>query len=347
MKPRLKLIKDQVIVITGATSGIGLTTARMAADEGASLVLAARGRDALDQLAGELRLHGARVVAITADVGVPHDVARIGQAAIERFGRIDTWINNAGVAIFGKLEDVSLQDHQRLFQTNFWGVVHGSLEALKHMKTRGGALINLGSEASDVALPLQAMYSASKHAVKGFTDALRVELAHDGAPVSVTLIKPAAVDTLFTVHAKNYMDREAALPPPIYAPELVAQAILYAARHPRRDVYVGAASRLMSLGGFHLPALMDRYMRHILFRKQMREPCAARVPQCRRDALHAPDPANAMRERQGMGMVARVAESSTYTALSMRTRPLLGALLGVGALFAAWRLARRRTGHEC
>ncbi|MDQ1921099.1 SDR family oxidoreductase [Massilia pseudoviolaceinigra] len=346
MKPRLKPLKDQVMVITGATSGIGLTTARMAADEGASLVLAARGRDALEQLAGELRLHGAQVVAVTADVGVPHDVARIGRAAIERFGRIDTWINNAGVAIFGKLEDVTLQDHQRLFQTNFWGVVHGSLEALKHMKARGGALINLGSEVSDVAVPLQGMYSSSKHAVKGFTDALRVELAHDGAPVSVTLIKPAAVDTLFTVHAKNYMEKEPALPPPIYAPELVAQAILYAARHPRRDVYVGAASRLMSLGGFHLPSLMDRYMRYALFRKQMREPSAMPATQTRRDALHAPDPANAMRERQGMGMVAQVAESSTYTALSMRTRPLLSALLGVGALFAAWRLSRRRTGHE-
>ncbi|HEX8614784.1 MAG TPA: SDR family oxidoreductase [Telluria sp.] len=354
MKLRLKPLKDQVMVITGATSGIGLTTARMAADEGASLVLAARGRDALDQLAGELRLHGAQVAAVTADVGVPHDVARIGHAAIERFGRIDTWVNNAGVAIFGKLDEVALQDHQRLFQTNFWGVVHGSLEALKHMKARGGALINVGSEASDVALPLQGMYAASKHAVKGFTDALRIELAHEHTPVAVTLIKPASVDTLFTLHAKNYMDKEPALPPPIYAPELVAQAILYAACHSRRDIYVGGASRLMSLAGYHLPALMDRLMRGPLLRSQMREPNGqpngepARMPamRARRDALHAPDPANAMRERQGMGMVAPVAESSMYTALSMRTRPLMSALLGVGALFAAWRLARRRTGHE-
>ncbi|NHZ61675.1 SDR family oxidoreductase [Massilia genomosp. 1] len=347
MKPRLKPLKDQVMVITGATSGIGLTTARMAADEGASLVLAARGRDALEQLAGELRLHGAQVAVVTADVGVPHDVSRIGHAAMERFGRIDTWVNNAGVAIFGKLDEVAPQDHQRLFQTNYWGVVHGSLEALKHMKGRGGALVNVGSEASDVALPLQGMYAASKHAVKAFTDALRIELAHQGAPVAVTLIKPASVDTLFTVHAKNYMEKEPALLPPIYAPELVAQAILYAARHPRRDVYVGGAARLMSLAAYHLPALTDRLLGGPLLRRQKRAPCGMPATRARRDALHAPDPANTMRERQGMGMVARVEESSTYTALSMRTRPLLGALLAVGALFAAWRLARRRTGHEC
>jgi hypothetical protein len=168
---------------------------------------------------------------------------------MERFGRIDTWVNNAGVSIFGRNEDIPLEDMQRLFQTNYWGVVHGSLEAVKHMKTRGGgAIINLGSELSDRSIPLQGMYSASKHAVKAFTDSLRMELEKEGAPISVTLVKPAAIDTMFAVHAKNYMDKEPALPPPVYAPELVAKSILYAAQHPKRDVFVGGAAKALSAG---------------------------------------------------------------------------------------------------
>jgi short-subunit dehydrogenase len=337
MSVNLKNINEQVMVITGATSGIGLTTARMAADQGAKLVLAARGNDALDQLASELRRKGSQVATVAADVGNPADVERIGQVAMERFGRIDTWINNAGIGMFGRNEEVSLEDKQRLFQTNFWGVVHGSLEAVKHMKKRGGgALINLGSEVSDRAVPLQGMYAASKHAVKAFTDSLRLELEEEKAPISVTLIKPAAIDTMFAVHARNYMDKEPALPAPIYAPELVAKAILYAAQHPKRDVFIGAASKLISVGGFTMPRMLDRYMRAAMFRQQQSPMDSAPG---RRDALHAPDPTHELRERQGMA--AKVHESAPYTAVALRSKPLMTALLGGGALLAAWTFARR------
>src|SRR5690606_6572309 len=128
---------------------------------------------------------------------------------IARFGRIDTWINNAGISIFGRLEEVTEEDSRRLFDTNFWGVVHGSLAALPYLRKNGGALINVGSEVSDAVVPYQGMYSASKHAVKGFTDALRVEVEEmDEAPISITLIQPSAVNTPFPMHAKNYMDKE-------------------------------------------------------------------------------------------------------------------------------------------
>lgn len=336
MKIKLKPIDKQVVVITGATCGIGLTTARMAAEQGATLVLAARNGAALEQLAQELVADEVPVATVVADVGKADDVARIGEAAIGHFGRIDTWINNAGVAVFGKLEEVQPEDHRRLFETNFWGVVNGSLEALKYMKARGGALINLGSEVSDRAVPLQGMYSASKHAVKGFTDALRMELEHDKVPVSVTLIKPAAVDTLFAVHAKNYMDREPALPPPIYAPEIVASAILYAAQHPKRDVFVGGAAKAMSVGGFNMPALMDRYMSQAMFKQQRSEvPVATERP----DALHAFDPAQELRERQGMSD--KVVERCPYTAVSLRSEPVMTALLGGSALYAVWSMRRK------
>ncbi len=335
MKIKLKPIDKQVLVITGATSGIGLTTARMAAEQGATLVLAARNGAALEQLAGELAADEVPVATVVADVGKVDDVARIAETAIERFGRIDTWINNAGVAIFGRLEQIAPEDHRRLFETNFWGVVNGSLEALKYLKARGGALINVGSEVSDRAVPLQGMYSASKHAVKGFTDALRVELEHDKVPVSVTLVKPAAVDTLFAVHAKNYMDREPTLPPPIYAPEVVARAILYAAQHPKRDVFVGAAAKAFSVGGFHMPSLMDRYMAKALFKQQRSDVPA---PKERPDALHAFDPAQELKERQGMSD--KVVEHCPYTAVSLRRGPLMAAILGGSALYAVWNWGR-------
>ena len=336
MKIKLKPIDKQVVVITGATSGIGLTTARMAAEQGATLVLSARNGQALKQLAQEFAADEVPVTTVTADVGKAEDVARIGQAAIDHFGRIDTWINNAGVSVFGRLEDVQPEDHRRLFDTNFWGVVHGSLEAVRHLKGRGGALINLGSEVSDRAVPLQGMYSASKHAVKGFTDALRMELEHDKAPVSVTLIKPAAVDTLFALHAKNYMEREPTLPPPIYAPEIVARAILYAAQHPKRDVFVGGAAKAFSVGGFHMPSLMDRYMSKAMFKQQKSEmPTRSDRP----DALHGFDAGQELKQREGMSY--KVVERCPYTAVSLRSKPVMAALLGGSALYAVWSWGRK------
>lgn len=335
MQVSLKKLSEQVILITGATSGIGLTTARMAAGGGAKLVLAARNAEALNQLAEELTARGAQALAVPTDVGVRDDVAKLGQAAIDRFGRIDTWVNNAGVSIFGRHEDVTDEDRQRLFQTNFWGVVHGSLEALPRMRG-GGALINVGSEVSDRAVPLQGIYSASKHAVKGFTDSLRMEIEKDEVPISVTLVKPAAIDTMLTVHAKNYMPHEPRLPPPLYAPEVVASAILHAAQHPQRDVYVGGAAKMIAVGSFHLPRLVDRYMKATMFKQQQSDRPA--LPD-RRDTLYAPD-SHPLQQRLG-ARYSRVHERSPYTAMALRSGPLTTALLFGGAAFAAWKLLAR------
>jgi short-subunit dehydrogenase len=265
-----KPISEQVIVITGASSGIGLATARAAAAQGARLVLAARGEDALREIEQHLRNEGAEVVTVAADVGDRAEVERIATAALERFGGFDTWVNNAGHSIYGKLEEVSLEDSERIFQTNFWGVVHGSLVALRTLKPRGGALINIGSVTSDYPVPLQGMYSASKHAVKGFTDALRMELQDEQAPVSVTLIKPTSIDTPFPQHARNYMKEEPKLPPPVYAPEEVAMAILYAATHPKREIYIGGSAKGMTVMRRAVPAAMDRVGGSMMVKQQRR-----------------------------------------------------------------------------
>jgi short-subunit dehydrogenase len=336
MAIKLKKLDEQVIVITGATSGIGLATARMAADAGAKLVLAARDADALDALAHEMRqVYRAEVATVAADVGKPDDVARIGKTAIDQFGRVDTWINNAGVSVYGKNEYVALEDMRHVMQTNFWGVVNGSLEAVRLLKAHGGgALINLGSETSDRSIALQGTYSASKQAVKGFTESLRMELQQDKAPISVTLIKPASIDTPFTQHAKNYMEMEPTLPPPVYAPELVARTILHAAETPQRDLFVGGRARAVSVAGQFMPRSLDRLMRATIFRQQQSEEPSSPT---RRDSLYAPVPEHELRQRNKS---AAPAERNLTTAFQMRSGATRTVLLG-GALLAAWTLMRR------
>jgi NAD(P)-dependent dehydrogenase (short-subunit alcohol dehydrogenase family) len=153
---------------------------------------------------------------------------------------------------------VSDEDSRRLFETNFWGLVNGSLVAARQLEQRGGgAIINIGSVASDVPLPLQGMYAASKHAVKGFTNSLRLEIEEKGAPVSVTLIKPGSIDTPFPHHARNYMEHEPKLPPPVYAPSEVANAILEAAVSPHREIFVGGSARVMSTVSRLAPRLFE------------------------------------------------------------------------------------------
>src|SRR5690349_16827560 len=176
MKLQLKPLNEQVVVITGATSGIGLTTARLAARRGAKVVLAARSGSDLRQLTDEIRKAGGQATYAVADVASESEVRGIAQEAIRAFGGFDTWVNNAGVSVYGEAMDVATADMRRVFDTNVWGVINGSRAAVEHLRSRGGALVNVGSEVSDVAVPLQAIYSASKHAVKGWTDGLRMEL---------------------------------------------------------------------------------------------------------------------------------------------------------------------------
>lgn len=255
----LKPLDQQVMVITGASSGIGLATARAAAEKGVKLVLASRSEETLDEVVRGITAAGGEAIHVTADVSDSAQIHKVAEAALERFGRIDTWVNNAGLSIYGRLDEVSEEDNRRLFDINFWGVVNGSLIALPHLKRNGGALINVGSEVSEAVVPLQGMYSASKHAVKGFTDALRVEIQEvDDAPVSITLIQPTAVDTPFPEHARNYMDQEPKLPTPMIEPQKVAEAILEAAVKPTRAIKVGAMAKLNTTVAKISPALGEK-----------------------------------------------------------------------------------------
>ena len=333
---RPKALKDQVIVITGASSGIGLATARMAARRGARVVLAARNGEDLTAVTDEIVANGGQAIAVVADVADEAAVSRLGESALLAFGTIDTWVNNAGLSIYGKLMDVPLADKRKLFDVNFWGLVHGCRTAVRLMKSRGGVLINIGSEVSDVAIPLQGIYSASKHAVKGYTDALRMELEHDRIPIAVTLVKPSAINTPYPEHARNYLeDGVPALPPPLYAPEVVAEAILKCAERPVRDVIVGGAGRLQVAMGTVAPRLTDKFMERAMFDQQKAY-----------DRSHANEGNLERPQRDGRAYGphrGHVMKSSAYTkaALSDITRAL--PFVAAGVVFAAgvrrWREA--------
>ena len=278
MSVQLKALEDQVMVITGASSGIGLATARLAAEKGVSLVLAARSESALKQIVGEIEATGVEVIGVPCDVSDRTQVDKVAEAAIRKFNRIDTWVNNAGVSIYGRLDEVSEKDSRRLFDTNFWGIVNGSLAALPYLRKNGGALINVGSEVSEAVVPLQGMYSASKHAVKGFTDALRVEIEEvDKAQISITLIQPTAVNTPYPQHARNYMEDEPKLPTPQVEAQQVADAILDAAKSPTRSKKVGAGSVINTTIAKMAPSLGDKISAKQVGRQQYNE--APRNPQ--------------------------------------------------------------------
>lgn len=322
-----KRLQDQVVVITGASSGIGLATARMAAARGARVVLTSRNEADLRMATEDINIRGGRATHVVADVAVPADMDRIADIAIREFGGFDTWVNNAGVSIYGKLTDVPMEDKKRLFDTNFWGVVNGCRTAVRHFARRGGTIINIGSIVSDRAIPLQGMYSASKHAVRGYTDALRMELEHDKLPVTVTLVKPASTNTPFVDHARNYMAEAPTLPPPVYAPEVVAEAILQCAERRIREITVGGGGRVITAIGRLAPRTTDVYMERAMF-EQQKDNSRTVSPL---DSLFHPT-----RDGQATGPYAgHVMKSSIYTKAVMSDMTRALPYLAAGAVLAA------------
>jgi NAD(P)-dependent dehydrogenase (short-subunit alcohol dehydrogenase family) len=219
----------------------------------------------------ELEATGARVAIVAADVAIESDLDRIAERAIAAFGGFDTWINNAAVGMYGTVDQVPIADHRRTFEVNYFGTLYGSLAAARHLKARGGgAIINVGSILGDRSIILQGPYSATKHAVQGLTDTLRVELERDRAGISVTLVKPGGCGTPYPEHARNYMQVPPRIPQPLYHPSVIADAILFACETPRRVMYVGSGGLASSLLGQLAPRFTDRIMEAVGPRVQQR-----------------------------------------------------------------------------
>ncbi|MFC3607507.1 SDR family oxidoreductase [Stutzerimonas tarimensis] len=335
MNLTLKPLREQVIVITGASSGIGLATARMAVEAGARVVLVARNEEALADIQRQLDA-GDRLMYVVADVGKREELDRVASDTLDRFGGFDTWINNAGASVWGRLDEVDDEDHHRVMQTNYWGTLYGSTIAMAHLREKGGAIINIGSLESAVALPFHATYSASKHAIKALTEVMRVELQKSQAPISVTLVRPSSTDTLFMDHSKNRLPSAPIFPPPVYAPEVVAQAILYAAEHPQRDVYIGNTKFLTRLAQ-HAPGLTDWIKRTFIYDKlQSGKPDSD--PQ---GALHNADVGNAIDGLVSGNYPGRTMKTSLYTRASQHPVATTAAVM-LGALTLASLMTRRR-----
>jgi short-subunit dehydrogenase len=273
---------------------------------------------------------------VVGDVVDDEAMEMLAQRALDEFGAIDTWVNNAGIGLYGRLEDVSMADKRRLFDVNFWGVVNGCKVAVRTMRRQGGgAIINIGSVESERALPLHGIYAASKHAVKAYTDTLRMELEADAVPIAVTLVKPAAINTPFIEHARNYMNEEAEYIPPVYAPEEVARAILRCAEVPTRDIFVGGSGKVISLMEKVAPRTMDRLLERGGFAGQKKDETAHTG-----DALYAPG-----RDGRRRGRTRHMTfERSAYTRAATSDLVRLMPLLAVGALVAGTIRSMRKGG---
>lgn len=259
MTIKLKPLHEQVLFITGATSGIGLATVHRAVEQGAKVFMVARNEDELQKIQDEMRHKGYDTAFAVVDVAEIDQIQSAADKCISTFGRIDTFVNNAGISIYSKLMDTSIEEAKRLFDTNFWGVVNGCKVAVSLMRDSGGVIMNIGSVLSNVALPIQGLYSASKHAVKGYTDALRRELMAEKTPIQVTLILPSAIDTPYPEHAASHIG-EPMHTPPVYAADVVAQAILKCATKPTRELGVGSSSFLFPIMDRFFPRIQDFIM---------------------------------------------------------------------------------------
>ncbi len=257
----LKPIGQQVVAIVGASSGIGRESALRFAKKGAKVAVAARSQSGLDSLVKEIEHLGGEAIAISADVADFSQVQAIAQKTVDRFGRLDTWVHTAATSVFARFEQITPEEFKRVIEVNLMGQVYGAMAALPHLRREGqGALIHITSMEARRSLPLQSAYSASKHGIEGFLESLRVELRHDGVPISVTNVMPATINTPFYNKGLTKLGMQPTGVPPYYQPDLVANAIVYVAEHPTRDIIVGDVGRALDVMQKLSPALVDTFL---------------------------------------------------------------------------------------
>ncbi len=259
---QLKLVGDQVVVLMGASSGIGRETALRFARKGAKVVVSARGEEGLDSLVEEIRREDGEAIAVPADTSEFDQVKAVADRAVQEYGRLDTWVHLAAVGLFATFEETTPEEFRRVIDVNLMGQAYGAMAALPHIKREGGgALIHVSSMGAKRSIPLQSAYCASKHGIDGFLESLRVELRREKLPISVTQVLPATINTPLFDKARTKLGVKPVAPPPIYQPGIVSEAILQAAENPARDLVVGGAAKAVILSQALSPRLVDVLLR--------------------------------------------------------------------------------------
>jgi NADP-dependent 3-hydroxy acid dehydrogenase YdfG len=250
-----------VAVVTGASSGVGRATVRALAHRGASVALIARGRDGLEAARQEVESLGARALVLPLDVADADAVEEAAGAVEEHLGPIDVWVNNAMLSVFAPVHELHADEVRRVTEVTYLGYVHGTLAALRRMRPRdSGVIVQVGSALAYRSLPLQAAYCGAKHAIDGFSESLRCELLHDRSGVQVTRVQMPALNTPHFSVVRSRLDRKPQPVPPIFQPEVAAEAIVWAAEHPRRELYVALSTAQAIFGDRLAPGLADRYL---------------------------------------------------------------------------------------
>jgi NAD(P)-dependent dehydrogenase (short-subunit alcohol dehydrogenase family) len=271
---------SEVVVITGASAGVGRATAREFAKRGASIGLLARGEPALEAARNEIEELGGRALVLPVDVSNHEEVDRAALEIERKLGPIAIWVNNAMVSVFSPAREMEPDEFKRVTEVTYLGVVHGTMAALRYMAPRGrGTIVQVGSALAYRSIPLQSAYCAAKHAVAGFTDSLRSELIHDGIDVHLTMVQLPALNTPQFDWVKSRLPRQPQPVPPIFQPEVAARAIVWASYHRRREVFVGGSTVKAILGNKVIPGLLDRYLARIGYDAQQTEaPADSRHP---------------------------------------------------------------------
>jgi NAD(P)-dependent dehydrogenase (short-subunit alcohol dehydrogenase family) len=253
--------KTRVVVVTGASAGVGRATVRAFARQGACLGLLARGRDGLEAARSEVENLGGKALVVPVDVADPEKVEEAAAAVETEFGPIDVWVNNAMVSVFSPALEITPAEYKRVTEVTYLGYVYGTLSALRRMEPRDrGTIIQVGSALAYRGIPLQSAYCGAKHAIQGFTESVRCELMHQQSNVRITMVQMPALNTPQFGWTKNRLPRKPQPVPPIYQPEVAAEAILWAADHYRREWWVGGSTVVAIAGNKIAPGIADWYL---------------------------------------------------------------------------------------
>jgi len=321
----------QVVVITGATAGVGRATARAFARKKARIGLLARGVDRLTATAAEVEAAGGQALALPTDVADAAAVERAAEAVERQLGPIDIWVNCAMATIFAPLHEIDADEYRRATEVTYLGFVYGTMAALRRMRPRNrGTIVQVGSALAYRSIPLQAPYCGAKHAILGFTASLRSELMHEGSGVHVTMVQMPALNTPQFDWARNKMPRRPQPVPPIFEPEMAAEAIVFAAHARRREVFVGGSTVAAIIANRLAPGLLDRYLARTGYRGQLTQEANPGGP----DNLFAP----VAGDRGAHGRFAALARRQSAAFWMVRHRGLLaaGVVAVVATLLTVW-----------